>query len=120
MALENPVGLGKLFGCFTHYISDNCRVVRDANRSLESRITHHSLIMCWGKTFAPLGAATFEHELAAFGAHAHTEAMSLGAPAVVGLKSPLHGLHLSINISAEKGKAIGRIGCCQGAEKVPE
>ena len=71
--------------------------------------------MCRGEAFAPLGAAAFEHELAALGAHAHAEAMSLGAPAVVGLKSPLHGLHLSINISAEKGKAIGRKECCQAA-----
>ena len=47
--------------------------------------------MCRGKAFAPLGAAAFEHELAALGAHAHAEAMSLGAPAVVRLKSPLHG-----------------------------
>ena len=73
--------------------------------------------MCWGKAFAPFGAAAFEHELAAFGAHAHAKAMSLGAPAVVRLKSPLHGLHLSINISAEKGKAIVRNGCCQGGRK---
>jgi hypothetical protein len=64
--------------------------------------------MCGSKALAPLGSAAFEHELAALRAHKHAEAMSLGAPAIVWLKSPLHGLHLSISISAEKGKAIGR------------
>ena len=73
--------------------------------------------MCGSEAFAPLGTAAFEHELPAFGAHSNAEAMSLGAPAVVGLKSPLHGLHLSISISAEKGKAIGSTGCCQGERK---
>src|SRR6185503_7914176 len=63
--------------------------------------------MCGSEAFAPLGTAAFEHELAALRAHANAEAMSLGAPAVVRLKSPLHGLHVSLIVSAEKGKAIG-------------
>ena len=70
--------------------------------------------MCGSEALAPLGSAAFEHKLATLGAHANAEAMSLGAPAVVRLKSPLHGLHLSISISAEKGKAIGSTGRCQG------
>ena len=85
--------------------------------NLSLRITYHSLVMCGSEAFAPLGTAAFEHELAALGAHANAEAMSLGAPAIVGLKSPLHGLHLSISVSAEKGKAIGSTGCCQGGLK---
>ena len=73
--------------------------------------------MCGSEAFAPLGSAAFKHELAALGAHANAEAMSLGAPAIVGLKSPLHGLHLSKSISAEKGKPIGSTGRCQGGLK---
>jgi hypothetical protein len=61
-----------------------------------------------GKSLAPLCAAAFNHKLPALRAHAHAEAVRLGAAAVVRLKSSLrHTIHLSINVSAEKIKAIG-------------
>jgi hypothetical protein len=64
------------------------------------------LVMRRGQAFAPLGAAAFEHKLATLRAHAYAEAMSLGAAAVVRLKSPFHTIYLSINVSTEKIKAI--------------
>src|SRR5919205_4214916 len=63
--------------------------------------------MCRRQALAPFGAAAFEDELAAFRAHADAEAVRLGTAAIVWLKSSLrHTLHLSINVSTEKGKPI--------------
>jgi hypothetical protein len=59
------------------------------------------------QALAPFGAAAFEDELAALCAHADAKAVRLGAAAIVRLKSSLrHTLHLSINVSTEKGKPI--------------
>jgi hypothetical protein len=59
------------------------------------------------QTLAPFGATALEDELAALRAHADAEAVRLGATAIVRLKSSLrHTLHLSINVSTEKGKPI--------------
>ena len=59
------------------------------------------------QALAPFGAAAFKDELAALRAHANAEAMRLGTAAIVWLKSSLrHTLHLSINVSTEKGKPI--------------
>ena len=49
---------------------------------------------------AAFGAAALKHELAALGAHAHAESVSLRSAAIVRLKSPSHTIHLSINVSA--------------------
>lgn len=69
------------------------------------------LIMRRGKAFAPLCAASLEHELSPLRAHTHAKAVRFGAAAVVRLKSSLrHTIHLSINVSAEKIKAIGMRG----------
>jgi hypothetical protein len=59
-----------------------------------------------GQALAPLGAAAFEHKLTTLRAHAYAKAMSLGAAPIVRLKSPFHTIHLSINVSTEKIKAI--------------
>ena len=56
---------------------------------------------------APLGSASLEHELAPLGAHAHAEAVRLGSATIIGLKSPLHAIHLSIDISTESFNATG-------------
>src|SRR5213595_799225 len=70
-----------------------------------------TLVMRRRQALAPFGAATFEDELAALRAHADAEAVRLGAAAIVWLKSSLrHCLHLSINVSTEKGKPIGLSG----------
>ena len=59
------------------------------------------------QALAPFGAAALEDELAALRAHADAEAVRLSAAAIVRLKSSLrHTLHLSINVSTEKGKPI--------------
>jgi len=59
------------------------------------------------ESLAPLRAAAFNHKLPALRAHANAEAVRLGAAAIVWLKSSLrHTLHLSINVSTEKGKPI--------------
>jgi hypothetical protein len=63
--------------------------------------------MCGRQALAPFGATAFEDELTALRAHADAEAVRLGAAAIVRLKSSLrHTLHLSINVSTEKGKPI--------------
>lgn len=59
-----------------------------------------------GQALATFGAAALEHKLTALRAHAHAEAMRFGAAAIVRLKSPFHSIHLSINVSVEKIKAI--------------
>jgi len=69
--------------------------------------------MGWGQALAAFRAAAFEHKLPALRAHAHAEAMSFCATAIVRLKCPFHAIHLSINVSTEKIKAIGRRGRCQ-------
>ena len=66
-----------------------------------------------GQALAALSAAAFEHKLTTLCAHAHAEAVSFGAAAIVRLKSPFHAIYLSINVSVEKIKAIGRRGRCQ-------
>jgi len=66
-----------------------------------------------GQALATLSAAAFEHKLTALRAHTHAEAMSFSAAAIVRLKSPFHTIYLSINVSAEKIKAIGRNARCQ-------
>ena len=73
--------------------------------------------MCRRQALAPFSAAALEDKLAAFRAHADAEAVRLGATAIVRLKSSLrHTLHLSINVSTEKGKPIemgGRLSSCR-------
>ena len=69
--------------------------------------------MCGGQALASLGTSSFKHELAALRAHAHAKAVRLGAAAVVRLKSPLHGIYLSITVFIEKIKAIETGGRCQ-------
>lgn len=49
-----------------------------------------ALVVRGCEPLAALGAATLEHELAAFCAHPNAKAVSLGPAAVVRLKSPLH------------------------------
>ena len=77
--------------------------------------------MCRRQAFAPFGAAALQDELAALRAHADAEAVRLGAAAIVRLKSSLrHTLHLSINVSTEKGKPIesqGRLSSCSQARQ---
>lgn len=48
--------------------------------------------MMRGQPLAAFGAATLNHKPASFSAHTNTKAMSLGATAVIGLKSSLHDL----------------------------
>jgi hypothetical protein len=48
---------------------------------------------------AAFGSTSLEYELATLCAHAHAEAMRLGPATIIGLKSPLHAIHLSIDIS---------------------
>src|SRR5438105_12743574 len=63
--------------------------------------------MCRRQALAPFGAAALEDELTALRAHADAKAVRFGAAAIVRLKSSLrHTLHLSINVSTEKGKPI--------------
>lgn len=61
------------------------------------------------KALAPFRAAALDDKLPAFRAHSHAEAVSFGATAIVGLKSPLHDRHLSINVFTEKSKSIGTV-----------
>jgi hypothetical protein len=69
--------------------------------------TGNCLIMRGRQALAPFGAAALEDKLTALRAHADAEAVRLGAAAIVWLKSSLrHTLHLSINVSTEKGKPI--------------
>ena len=69
--------------------------------------TTNCLVMRGRQPLAALGAAAFEDELAALCTHADAETVRLGAAAIVRLKSSLrHTLHLSINVSTEKGKPI--------------
>jgi hypothetical protein len=69
--------------------------------------TDDGLVMRGRQALAPFGATALEDELAALRAHADAEAVRLGAAAIVRLKSSLrHTLHLSINVSTEKGKPI--------------
>ena len=60
-----------------------------------------------GKAFAALGATALEHKAAGLCAHPHPKPVSLGATAIIWLKSPLHTINLSISLSTEKSKAIG-------------
>ena len=46
--------------------------------------------MRWCKALAAFGAAALENEAATLRAHAHAEAVRLGAAAVIGLKSSSH------------------------------
>jgi hypothetical protein len=63
--------------------------------------------MCRRQALAPFGATALQNKLAALGAHTDAEAVRLGAAAIVRLESSLrHTLHLSINVSTEKGKPI--------------
>jgi hypothetical protein len=120
-AFENAVCLGKLLGCFSHHrqpvVSGRWPVWnRIANRPPTADHRPLLLIVRWGEAFASLCAATLDDKLAAFRAHAHAKAMRLGAAAVVRLKSSLRhilhlcAIHLSINVSTEKIKAIGMRG----------
>jgi hypothetical protein len=43
-----------------------------------------------GEALAALRAPPPEHKAAGLRAHSHAEAVSLGAPAIIWLKSPLH------------------------------
>jgi hypothetical protein len=46
--------------------------------------------MCRSELFTTFGAAAFQDQLPAFSRHASAKPMSLGAAAIIGLKSPLH------------------------------
>ena len=48
------------------------------------------LVVRWCKALAAFGAAALENETATLRAHAHAEAVRLGAAAVIGLKSSSH------------------------------
>lgn len=51
------------------------------------------LLVAHRQTLAPLGAATGEHGAAALGGHTGTEAVGLGALALIRLIRTLHGVH---------------------------
>ena len=110
-AFEKAICLGKLLGYFHTSEGSRQKAVIFLYRLLPVAYCPLSLIVRRGKAFASLCATALKHKLAALCAHTHAKTMRFGAAAVVRLKSPLcHTIHLSINVSAEKIKAIGRRG----------
>ncbi len=97
-AFENAVCLGKLLRCFSHHRQPVASGRRSVSKAAARRLptTGHRpllLIVRRGEAFAPLCAATLDHKLAAFRAHAHAKAVRFGAAAVVRLKSSLRHIY---------------------------